>query len=114
MSAGVGLAKPNLRELRMLTGRELSSDDEQAQAARDLVERGSAEIVALSLGKDGALLVTRDETLRLTAPEVEGRSAVGAGASFVSALTWALAAGSRAAEGLAHGPAACPSPPPPP
>src|SRR3546814_10466947 len=62
MSAGVCLAKPSLRELRMLTGRELSSDDEQAQAARDLVERGSAEIVALSLGKDGALLVTRDET----------------------------------------------------
>src|SRR3546814_14133111 len=93
MSAGVGLAKPNLRELRMLTGRELSSDDEQAQAARDLVERGSAEIVALSLGKAGALLVTRDEPLRLPAPEVEVRRAVGPGDSLVAAMTRAMAAG---------------------
>src|SRR3546814_17148786 len=65
MSAGVCLAKPNLRELRMLTGRELSSDDEKAQATRDLVERGSAEIVALRLGKDGALLATRSKERRV-------------------------------------------------
>jgi fructose-1-phosphate kinase PfkB-like protein len=33
---------------------------------------GKAEVVAVSLGSDGALLATRDGCLRLAAPQVTG------------------------------------------
>jgi 6-phosphofructokinase 2 len=90
---GVFLVKPNRRELASLTGTSLDSPEDQERAARELIERGAAEIVALTLGADGALLVTAGTTLRLPAVEVEARSAVGAGDSFVGGMVLRLAQG---------------------
>ena len=42
-----------------------------------MVDSGRAEIVALTLGADGAVLATRERVLRLASPQVEARSAVG-------------------------------------
>jgi 6-phosphofructokinase 2 len=68
----------------------------------------------VTLGHLGALLVSAGEQLRLPAIEVEVRSAVGAGDSFVGALTYALAAESSVEQafrlGLAAGTAAVMSP----
>ena len=58
-----------------------------------LVEEEKAEFVALTLGEDGALLVWKDGKLRLESPKVEVKSAVGAGDTFVGALTQGLAEG---------------------
>src|SRR5690606_38403699 len=58
LEEGVWLAKPNLRELRELTGRPLEAEDDWVVAARSLVQSRKAEVVALSLGHRGALLVT--------------------------------------------------------
>lgn len=92
---GVGayLIKPSLRELQELVGRELPSEEAETAAARELLDRGFAEIVVLSLGERGALLVTRDQELRLAAIKVPITSAVGAGDSMVAALTLALSHG---------------------
>ena len=60
----------------------------------ELIVRGRAEIVTVSLGADGALLATEAGLLRLRAP-VKPRSAVGAGDSFVGAMTLGLARGAR-------------------
>ncbi len=60
---------------------------------RQLVASGRAEIVTVSLGADGALLATRAGCRRLRAPKVKPRSAVGAGDSFVGAMTLGLAQG---------------------
>ncbi len=49
------------------------------------------EAIALTLGARGALLTTRDRQQRLRPPEVEVVSAVGAGDSFLGAMTFALA-----------------------
>jgi 6-phosphofructokinase 2 len=51
---------------------------------------GRAEVVAVSLGGDGALLATRDGCLRLAAPQVKVKSTVGAGDSFVAGMTLGL------------------------
>jgi 6-phosphofructokinase 2 len=93
LAEGVWLVKPNRRELRGLTGAALETPEEQERAARALVEGGQAEIVALTLGADGALLAWSGGALRLPAPEVEMQSAVGAGDSFVGAMVLALARG---------------------
>ena len=93
VAEGVYLIKPNLRELEALAGRELPSEADQEAAARRLIEGGKVEVVAVSLGADGALLVTADDCFRLRSPEVEPKSAVGAGDSFVGAMIVGIAEG---------------------
>ena len=85
----VHLVKPSLAELETLAGRRLDHESAR-EAASDLVERGRAEIVAVTMGAAGALLVTKDKTLRIGSLKVEARSAVGAGDAFVGAMTLAL------------------------
>jgi 6-phosphofructokinase 2 len=86
------LIKPSLREVQDLVGRDLASEDDEIAAARELRDRGFAEIVVVSLAERGALLVAADTELRLPAIEVPPGSAVGAGDSMVAGLTLALAA----------------------
>lgn len=90
LAQGVWLVKPSLRELSELTGASLSTRAEQKQAARDLIARGQAEVVALSLGAKGAMLVTADQCLQAEALPVTVAGSVGAGDSFLAGLVWAL------------------------
>jgi 6-phosphofructokinase 2 len=95
---GVDLIKPNLREMRELTGSEPSDAYAWEVAARELVETGKATVVALTMGHLGAELVTRDEVLRAPPIPITPRSAVGAGDSFLAALIWRLASGASRAD----------------
>lgn len=106
LKCGVHLVKPNLGELEELLGRKLPDPTQQEAAAQELVRSGMAEFVAVTLGRDGALLATDRGTLRLAAPDVPTKSAVGAGDSFVAAMTIALAQGRAPAEAFAYGVAA--------
>ena len=90
---GVFLMKPNLRELSSLCGRELGGHQDQAAAAGEMIRRGAADVIVLSLGAEGALLVTAEAAERLPAIEVPVASAVGAGDSMVGGLVLALARG---------------------
>lgn len=93
VSGGVFLVKPNLRELSQIAGRDVSEDPDQEEAARRLVERGGAEVVVVSMGAGGVLLVTGSITERIPSPTVPIRSKVGAGDSTVAGITLALARG---------------------
>ena len=101
----VHLVKPSIGELEALSGRRL---DRQAaeEAAIDLVDQGRAEIVAVTMGAGGALVVTKGGLFRLKSPKVEVRSAVGAGDSFVAAMVLALSEGRSVADAAAFGVAA--------
>ncbi len=91
--SGVYLLKPSIRELRERTGRELRTEAEQVVAARGLILDGVSEVVVVSLGSQGAVLVTRDTHESLAPIEVPIHSAVGAGDSMVAAITLGLARG---------------------
>lgn len=91
LEKGVYMVKPSLGELETLVGHPLPDADAQEAAARELIAKGSAEIVAISLGRDGAMIVAAEGMWRLAAPPVTARSAVGAGDSFVAAAAVALA-----------------------
>lgn len=106
LEAGVWLLKPNLRELSDHLGRPLADDAARLGACRDLIAAGAATLVALSLGAEGALLVTRDEAWSALALAIEPVSTVGAGDSFLGGLLWALDQGLSAAEALRHAVAA--------
>lgn len=90
LEAGVFLVKPSLGELSELAGRTLAGEAEWHAAALELVHDGRAQIVALTLGSLGALLVTEHEVLRASALPVNVVSAIGAGDALVGALVWAL------------------------
>jgi 6-phosphofructokinase 2 len=103
---GVHLAKPSLGEFRALTGLPLESEPEITAAARDLVQTRDIEIIAVTMGHEGALLATRDGTRRLRPPDLEVKSATGAGDSFLGAMTFALAEGRGPEDAFALGVAA--------
>jgi len=86
----VYLVKPNVGELAKLIGVEKLEMEEVEAAAKKIIDKGSAEIVVVSLGPQGAVLVTKNQTEFVAAPNVVKRSTVGAGDSMVGAMTWAL------------------------
>jgi len=103
---GLYLIKPNLRELRELTGAPLEDQVSWIAACQDLVSTGQAELVALTLGDKGALLVSHDFVLRAPALPIQPVSAVGAGDSFTGAMVWALANGAEIKNAFCYGVAA--------
>lgn len=100
LAAGVWLVKPNLAELEALHGGPLADVQARLAACRVLVDTGGAEIVALSMGAKGALIVTRTEAWCAKAPRVRLVSTIGAGDSFTGGLIHALAAGLPIPEAL--------------
>jgi len=106
LQAGMYLIKPNLRELRELTGQTLEDETSWLAACRALLDAGQAEVVALTLGNQGALLATRDAAVRAPALPIEPVSTVGAGDSFLGAMVWALAGGHDLEDAFRYGVAA--------
>lgn len=93
-SGGIDLIKPNRRELSDLTGEPVEDADAAVAAARRLIDDGKARQVAVSLGHRGALLVDADGDSFVPAPDVEVRSTIGAGDTFLGGLLVALSQGS--------------------
>lgn len=91
LDEGVTLAKPNQNELSELVGGPLTTDAARVAACRKLIDDGRTEMVALTLGEDGALLVTGRQAWRAQPMRIEVVSAVGAGDSFLGGLVAALA-----------------------
>lgn len=86
----VALFKPSLRELQQLTGAPLGSDADIALAAQQLIARGRAQLVAVSLGESGSLLVSAHGAWRAPALSVPVQTTIGAGDSFVAGMLWGL------------------------
>jgi 6-phosphofructokinase 2 len=103
LQAGVYLIKPSLNEFRGLIGGTLETQDDWIKACRSLVDSGQVEIVALTLGERGALLVTPDLLLRAPALSVKPVSVVGAGDSFLGAMVWSLSCGHAVDTAFRHG-----------
>lgn len=93
LAEGVYLVKPSGRELGELVGATLDTEQSKIDAAAELVARGSAQIVALTLGGAGAVLATTSGIIRLGVPQVEVKSTVGAGDSFLGAFVLRIAQG---------------------
>jgi 6-phosphofructokinase 2 len=106
LEEGVFLIKPSLRELSELTRLALGDSDSQLRACRRLIDEGGAQMVALTLGDQGALLASRDGAWRAEPLSIEAVSSVGAGDSFLGGLVWGIANGETLAEALSCGIAA--------
>jgi len=91
LAEGVTLIKPNQNELSDFVGKGLDNDADRIAACRKLIDAGRTQMVALTLGEEGAILVTRERALRAEPMRIEVASAVGAGDSFLGGLVTALA-----------------------
>lgn len=100
------MLKPSLSELASLVGRSLETRTAQTAALNELLARGVAEAIVLSLGEEGAALATTEGVEFFAAPEVPSVSAVGAGDSMVGATVLALEWGWSLREAVQYGIAA--------
>jgi len=89
---GIHLLKPSRGELESYAGHALN-DAAMEDVAKALVASRKVEMVAVTLGADGAILATKDGVRRRPAIPVPVLSAVGAGDSFLGAMVWALSGG---------------------
>ena len=106
VDAGVFLIKPNMRELGHLAGEEIRNEDHQLEVSQQLIAEGKAEVVVVSLGAAGALLVTPDRVEHVRAPTVNIESKIGAGDTMVGGIVLALARGKSIREAAYFGVAA--------
>lgn len=106
LAQGVYLVKPSLRELRDLTGEALPGEAQWRGAASRIIAAGQAQVVALSLGDQGALLVTEDTALRAQGLPVPVASTIGAGDSFLAGMVWSLSQDAGLEHALRYGMAA--------
>ena len=90
LETGVYMIKPNVGELAKLIGVERLEMGEVHEAARQIIAKGGAEIVVVSLGPQGAVLITKGSYDFVPAPNVVKKSTVGAGDSMVGGMVWAL------------------------
>lgn len=95
----------SIEELAEYVGRTLTEQGVR-EGATDLVRRGRAEIVAVTMGAEGALVASTDGVIRLPAIPVEVRSSVGAGDSFLSGMVFALSRSTSLGDATRYGIAA--------
>ena len=89
MEAKPFLIKPNQEELEDLTGKKFNSLSEVVDAAKEIVNTG-IENVMVTLGGDGAVLVTKDKVYKGTFPKVEIKNTVGSGDSTIAGMAYGL------------------------
>lgn len=77
--------KPNVHELETLVGAPLPSRAAIVSAARGLL-KGETELVAVSMGADGALFVESGRVVSATPPRVTVRTTVGAGDAMMAGI----------------------------
>jgi len=79
------LIKPNLDELASLTGRKLVSQKDITDAILQLDKFG-IEVIAVSLGSDGAIVRAYDRMYRAVSPKVQVFNTIGCGDCFIAGL----------------------------
>jgi fructose-1-phosphate kinase PfkB-like protein len=79
------LIKPNQDELEALCGFAVSSDEDVVRAIESL-DQYQVEVIAVSLGKRGAITRIGNEYYKSVPPAVEVGSTAGCGDSFLAAL----------------------------
>ena len=103
LEEGVYMIKPNIGELSRLVGKEELQSFEVEPAAKGLINSDKCEIVVVSLGALGAMLVSREQVLKIAAPVVKTKSTVGAGDSMVAGIVFFLSKGKSLLDALQYG-----------
>ena len=99
------LVKPNRTEVERILGR-ISRHDEPLQEAAEQIHAVGVEVVVLSQGAQGAVVVSSEGAFRVYPPAVPAISTVGTGDAMVAGLVQVLSQGGSLEEALRLGAAA--------
>ncbi|BCU78255.1 1-phosphofructokinase [Luteolibacter sp. LG18] len=97
IEGGVDIVKPNEHELAEILGHELPDFPSRVAAAIEL-QKTKVPHVILSLGSEGALFITPEQSLMAAAPPVKVVSTVGAGDSLLAGYLAGLVTGLKPAD----------------
>lgn len=100
---GVYMLKPNLGELGILAGTGRIEINMAEKTARDVIDKYDCRVVVVSMGKDGAILITREESFTVKPPEISRKSTVGAGDSMVAGMICSLVNRNNLRQALQYG-----------
>jgi len=92
------LIKPNLFELTSCFGVELFSQESIATFCKELIVTYGVGMICVSMGAEGAMLVTGSNAYYVSAPVVTVRGVQGAGDAMVAGLVYGLTKGLREPE----------------
>ena len=99
IKAHPNIIKPNIHELSELVGHELKEMNEIVEAARQ-INRDGVEVVLVSMGAKGILLVAKEVECVAIPPEVKVENTIGAGDSAVAGFVYGLVNGKDLKESL--------------
>lgn len=83
------MIKPNIDEIRMLTGKTCDNFNDMLEAAK-AIHRAGVEIVAVSLGAEGSFVVCEDGIFRAEVPKIDAVNTVGCGDSMIAGFALGL------------------------
>lgn len=93
------MIKPNIDEIRMLTGSQCDDLNEIIEASEQIHNNG-VEVVAVSLGGDGAIVVSDEGVYRAIVPKIDAVNTVGCGDSMIAGFALGFSEGLSIAETL--------------
>lgn len=98
------LVKPNLKEVRSILGRSITSDEEIQSAGQELLEQLRADYLLITLGAQGMEIFNRNGASERLPTQVKKVADVsGAGDTVIATVTLALAAGASLKEAAVLG-----------
>ncbi len=103
VNEGVYLLKPNVGELASLVDEKEIKKEEAEKYARQLVTKGNVKAIVVSLGANGALLVTEDKAVQFVPPIVKRKSTVCAGDCMVAGIVFCLSKGIDVSDAVRYG-----------
>lgn len=93
------MIKPNIDEIRMLTGSQCDDLNEIIEAAEQIHKSG-VEVVAVSLGGDGSIVVSDEGVYRAIVPKIDAVNTVGCGDSMIAGFALGFSEGLSIADTL--------------
>ena len=103
LEEGVYLLKPNLNELAFLAGKKELQPNEASDVAKNIIAKGKCEVMVISMGANGAMLITNTITQIITPPPIIKKSTVGAGDSMVAGIIFYLSQEKNLIEAVQYG-----------
>ncbi|WP_207753492.1 1-phosphofructokinase family hexose kinase [Sporosalibacterium faouarense] len=82
IEAKVDLIKPNKAEFNEMVNKSLADEEEYIKELKRINEIG-VEVIALSLGREGSIISTKDKTLRVYPPKIREVNDTGCGDVFL-------------------------------
>lgn len=103
IEAGLYLIKPNIGELSALAGKNYLRIEDAKEIALNMIATSQCEVIVVSMGAEGAMLVTKDVVEIYKSPQVERKSTVGAGDSMVAGIVYSLSLNKSLQEAVRYG-----------